>query len=144
MGKQKRADPYGSFNFLVEIDGLTAAGFTEVSGLDVEVSVIEYREGGDFLTRKLPGLKKYSNITLKRGWSQDTSLWNWMNQILEGNIQRADGAITLLDDARQPVSRWRFQNGWPCKWLGPTLDAKSGGFAIETLEIVHEKLELEI
>jgi phage tail-like protein len=140
-----QTNPYGRFNFLLEIDGIAAAGFSEVSGLSCEIDVIEYREGNGKTTtlRKIPGLRKYTNITLKRGMTTDTSLWNWFKSVAEGNAQRADGSILLLDLAGQPVLRWNFHNGWPRKWEGPTLNAKASDVAIETLEIAHEGLDLE-
>lgn len=139
------SDPLGRFNFLLEIDGITAAAFSEVSGLSCEVDVIEYREGGEKAgtVRKIPGLRKYTNITLKRGMTSDKSLWNWFNSVATGNVQRANGSIVLLDSTRQPVLRWNFRNGWPRKWEGPALNARSSDVAIETLEIAHEGLELE-
>jgi len=138
-----RNDPYGNFNFLVEIDGIVKAGFSEVSGLTAEINVIEYREGGDPITvRKLAGLRKYSNIVLKRGLTQDLALWNWFSNVAKGNVQRAAGSIILLDAARNPVLRWKFVQGWPCKWEGPHLNAKSNEIAIEELEIAHEGIEL--
>ena len=137
-------NPYASFNFLVEIDGVTRAGFSECSGLGIEVEVIEYREGADKpnAVRKLPGLSKYSTIVLKRGFTQDKSLWDWFKKVLDGNVQRASGAITLLDNAHNPVLRWVFREAWPSKWEGPTLNGKSKDVAIETLEIQHEGIEL--
>jgi phage tail-like protein len=139
-----RVDPYANFNFLVEIDGITQAGFQEASGLGAEVSVIEYREGNDKTNavRKLPGLARYSSIVLKRGFTQDKSLWNWFKSVLDGSVHRASGTITLLDSARNPVLRWRFREGWPSKWEGPNLNGRSNEVAIETLVIEHEGLEL--
>jgi phage tail-like protein len=139
-----RVDPYANFNFLVEIDGVTQAGFQEVSGLGAEVSVIEYREGADKTNtvRKLPGLIRYSSIVLKRGFTQDRSLWNWFKRVLDGTVQRSSGTITLVDSARNPVLRWNFREGWPSKWEGPALNGKCNEIAIETLVIEHEGLEL--
>ncbi len=139
-----RSDPYANFNFLVEIDGIARAGFAEVSGLSIDVDVIEYREGGDNAgtVRKLPGLIRYTSITLKRGFTQDTSLWNWFKTVLDGAVQRASGSIILLDSSRKPVLRWVFREGWPSKWEGPCLNGKTNDIAIETLVIEHEGLEL--
>jgi len=138
-------DPFGAFNFLVEIDGITAAAFTEVSGLEVDVDVIEYREGSDASlgVRKLPGLVKYSNIVLKRGLTADHSLWDWIKSVIDGAVQRKNMSILLLDDQRQPVLRWNIRRAWPRKWTGPALNAKTSEVAIESLEIAHEGLELE-
>ena len=139
-----RNDPYSAFNFLVEIDGVTVAGFSECSGLSNETDAIEYREGKEDITvRKLPGLVKYSNITLKRGFTQSKELWQWRKQVLDGKTQRRSGTVTLLDEARKPALRWNFREGWPRKLDGPTLNAKTNEVAIETLEIVHEGLKLE-
>ena len=138
-----RNDPFGNFNFLVEIGGVTKAGFSEVSGLDAELEPIEYRTGDEDITvRKIPGLKKFSNITLKRGFTADLSLWNWMKQGLDGKVLRTTMSITLLDESRQPVLRWNIRQAWPCKWEGPELNAKGNDIAIETLEICHEGIEL--
>ena len=145
MAKTPRNDPYGRFNFLLEIDGIARAGFSEVSGLTTETNVVEYREGADRASsfRKLPGLTKFSNITLKRGITQDRSLWDWRKTVMDGATRRADGSIILLDESRKEVVRWNFRNAWPCKWEGPTLNAKSSDVAIETLELAHEGFERE-
>ena len=144
MPANKRNDPFGRFNFRLEIEGVTQAGFSEVSGLSNETEVIEYREGGDKVNtaRKLPGLTKYGNLVLKRGVTTDNSLWNWRKTVIDGAVERRSGSIILLDESRQEILRWNFFNGWPCKWEGPALKAKSNEVAIETLEIAHEGLEL--
>jgi len=143
--KSSRPGPFTVFNFVVEIDGVAAAAFAEVSGLDSETEVIEYRTGDSKVssTLKLPGLTKYSNIVLKRGLTRDLSLWQWRKTVVDGQTDRRNGTIVLLDESGSPVLRWTFRNGWPCKWEGPSLNAKSSEIAIETLEIAHEGLELE-
>ena len=145
-----RNDPYSALNFQVVVtgvfdDGQTVRGsFAEVSGLDAEISPIEYRNGSEDTTvRKLPGLKKFSNITLKRGVIGDLAFWTWIKSVLDGNLQRVDGTITLLDENRQPVMQWKFRRAWPCRWTGPTLNAKNNEVALETLEICHEGLAVE-
>jgi phage tail-like protein len=144
----QRNDPYGQFNFLVQIDGVTMAGFSEVSGLTTDTNVMEYRDGSDNnhgvnTVRKLPGLIKYNNIVLKRGFTQDASLWNWRQSVLQGSTQRQSGSISLLDEGRNKVLSWSFHDGWPVKWEGPALNAKTSEVAIETLEIAHEGLVLD-
>jgi len=145
MPDGKRNDPYGQFNFLIEIDGVVKGGFSEASGLSTDTNIIEYREGAEShgTTRKLPGLMKYNNVVLKRGWTKDRSLWEWRKKVIDGKTQRTGGSIVLLDEARNPALRWNFREGWPSKWEGPTLNAKTSEAAIETLEIAHEGLELE-
>src|SRR5262249_12178909 len=106
-----RHDPYKVFRFRVEIDGLTAAAFSEVSGLESETDVIEYRTGTEpNLHRKLPGLTKYPNIVLKRGITQDDELWKWRQRVIEGNVDRRNGTIVLQDDSGQDQVRWNFRN----------------------------------
>jgi len=139
-----RDDPFSSFNFLVEIDGVTKAGFSECSGISMETDPIEYRNGSEDITvRKLPGLKKYGNITLKRGFTQDEALWKWRKTVLDGKTERRTGSITLLDEARQAALRWTFAEAWPRKLDGATFNAKNNEVAIETLEIVVEDIQVE-
>jgi phage tail-like protein len=142
MATGERKDPFRAYNFLVEIDGITRAGFRECSGLDSSQDPIDYREGGEPLhVRKLPGLVKYSNISLKRGITDDAELWSWRKTVMEGNIQRKNGSIILLDDTGTEKARWNFVNGWPTKWTGPTFNATGNEVAIETLDIVHEGVQ---
>ena len=144
MATPTRTDPYKVFNFIVEIDGIPSAGFMECSGLSAEITVIEYREGGDKNPiRKLPGLRKFSTITLKRGMTQSRDLWQWFNSIIQGKIDRRNGTIAILAVDRTEVARVNFVSGWPCKWEGPHPNAQASEVAIETLEIAHEGLDLE-
>src|SRR5215813_7582194 len=104
-----RKDPYGNFNYLVEIDGITRAAFHEVGGLDSSVEVIEHREGGENITmRKLPGQVKFSNISLKWGMTDDTDLYKWHRQWVDGDpaAARKNGSIVLLDRQGQEKARW--------------------------------------
>lgn len=146
MGVGARNDPYGQFNFLVEIDGIAAAGFSECSGLTHDTDPIEYREGSDpqLTVRKLTGLRKYTNIVLKRGFTQDDALWKWRKDIVNGKVERKSGSIKLLDEERSTVLRWNFREGWIAKWEGPGLNAKTSDVAIESLEIAHEGLDMEV
>jgi len=138
----QRVDPYKNFRFLVEIDGITQASFAECSGLGSEIEVIEYREGGERTTvRKLAGRVRHPDIVLKWGVTTSRELYDWHLQALNGNIQRKNGSIVLLDDAGQEKVRWNFSNGWPCKWDGPSFSGKGNDVAIETLTITCEKQE---
>lgn len=138
-----RNDPYSAFNFVVEIDGVAVAGFSECSGLTTESDIVEYREGNeDFTVRKLPGLKKYTNIALKRGYTASKDLFEWRKKVLDGKTERQSGAIVLLNEAREESLRWTFREGWPSKWEGPSLNAKNSEVAIESLEIAVEDLTL--
>lgn len=145
-----RDDPYPNYNFLVVVNGVSddggaiSVGFSEVSGLDVEIDIIEYRNGNETNTvRKLPGLKKFTNITLKRGVTGDMKFWNWALSGINGQLNRADGSVVLLDENRQEVMRWNFRRGWVCKISGPELNSTSKEIATETIEICHEGLEID-
>jgi phage tail-like protein len=138
----QRVDPYGNFNFRVEIDGITRAAFQEVSGFDSTIDVIEHREGGDNTTpRKLPGMTKHSNIVLKWGLATDTDLYDWHRAAVRGDLQRRNGSIVLLDRRGDEVVRWNFFAAWPAKYDGPDLNAEGNDVAIETLELAHERVE---
>lgn len=144
MATGDRKDPFRSFNFRVELDGITRAGFRECSGLDASQDPIEYREGTEGLTaRKLPGLNKYSNISLKWGMTDDTELWDWRKKAIAGKVDRKNGSIVLLDESGEEKLRWNFREAWPTKWTGPSFNATGNEVAIETLEITHEGLELQ-
>jgi phage tail-like protein len=145
-----RDDPYPSFNFELVVTGISNDGtavkgsFMEVSGLGVEQPAIEYRNGSEDITvRKIPGLKKFSNLTLKWGITGDITLWQWVVDGMNGLVQRAPVALVLLDENRNEVMRWNFTRCWPCKWTGPGLNAKNNEIAIETLEICHEGMAVD-
>jgi phage tail-like protein len=143
MATGDRVDPYAQYNFLIEIDGVARAAFTEVSGLEVSQEVIDYREGSDdAVVRKLPGLKTFANIALKRGFTKDADLWKWRKTTLDGSTERRSGAIILLDEAREEALRFNFREGWICKWDGPQLNSTTNEVAVESIEICHEGLEL--
>ena len=131
--------PHGKFNYKVEIDGLEAGGFSEVTGFDASIDVIEYREGDMTQTPlKIPGLKKYGNITLKQGLVDSMVLYEWMTAGLEGDVERKTLTITLLDIAGSPAASWQIINAWPGKYTAPDFNATSSEVAIESLEIAHE------
>jgi phage tail-like protein len=138
----QRVDPFRNFNFLVELDGIAQGSFTECSGLGSTTQVIENREGGDNVTvRKLPGLTSYSDISLKWGVTSSTELWDWRQQIINGNVVRKNGSIVVFDLANSTeVARWNFVRAWPTKWEGPTFSAKGSDIAIDTLVLAHEGL----
>jgi phage tail-like protein len=142
MATGQRVDPYSNFNFLVEIDGITRAAFQEATGFDSTIDVIEHREGGENTTpRKLPGLTKYSNITLKWGLTDDRELYDWHRQTVLGDVQRKNGSIIVLDAQGNEKVRWNFMNAWPTKWDGPDFNAEGNDVAVETLELAHEGVE---
>jgi phage tail-like protein len=143
MATGSRVDPYRGFNFLVEIDGITQAGFQEVSGLDASTPAVDYRQG-DFGTRgasKLPGINTYSAISLKRGITDAKELWDWRQTVIDGKTERKNGSIVLLDEKGTEKIRWNFSAAWPSKWTGPAFNATSGTVAVEALELTHEEVK---
>ncbi len=131
--------PHGKFRYKVEIDGLDAGGFSEVTGFDASIDVMEYREGDMVQTpMKLPGLKKYGNITLKQGLADSMVLYEWMTSGINGEVDRKTITITLLDDEEAPAASWQVINAWPMHYTAPDFNATSSEVAIETLEIAHE------
>ena len=131
--------PYGKFIYKVEIDGLEAGGFSEASGFDASIDVIEYREGDMVQTpMKLPGLKKYGNITLKQGVADSMVMYEWMIAGVEGEVERKTITITILDETETATASWQVINAWPAKYTAPDFNATASEVAIETLEIAHE------
>jgi phage tail-like protein len=136
-----RRDPFRAYNFMVELDGIRRAGFREVSGLDMSQDAIEYREGTDpFHVRKLPGVVKYSNITLKSGMTDDWELWEWKQDAANGKDARRNGSIVMMDGEGSEVLRWNFEGAWPTQWSGPSLNASGNEVAIETLVLAVERV----
>lgn len=152
-----RIDPYRSYNFLVTfmdsssslmsvlsaIQTVALGGFSECSGLEMDLDVEEYKEGGgNGAILKFPTRVKYSNIRLRRGVAVSDDLWTWHYSFAQGSGKRRDGVIVLQDDQQNPVKVWSFQRGLPVKWLGPSLNAAQSQIAIEEIEIAHEGLKL--
>lgn len=136
--------PLPKFSFQVKWDSAVMS-FEEVSGLDVEAQPIEYRHGDSpaYTTIKMPGLKKYGNVTMKKGvFKGDNKFWDWFNKIKMNTIQRVPVTISLLDEAGKPTMVWTLANAWPSKITGTDLKAQGNEVAIETIEIVHEGLTI--
>lgn len=140
-----RNDPLRSFNFLVNFGDETIAGFSEVTGLTVDGDATDYREGTDKVNsvRKLVGLRKYTNIQLKRGYTRNDKLWRWFADTANGKDNRRDGIITLLDEERRPVLRWRVKSAWVNKLETGGFKASASEVLIETVELVHEGVLME-
>ena len=134
--------PYRNFRFRLEIDGLDAGSFSEVSGFDATMDVVEYRAGGDpaITPTKLPGLIKYGNITLKWGSSETMVLYDWLIDITEGTIEKKTVTLTALDEEGSPAASWRCINAWPVKYTAPDFNGTSSEIAVETIELAHEGL----
>jgi len=151
-----RHDPLPNHNFVISLVDSTStlgdaqpalagvldaplAGFAECAGLELTLQPEEYKEGGNnggalrFASRAA-----WANITLKRGVTDSTELWDWHFGFVEGRGKRRDGVIVLLDAARSPVQAWYFRRGLPVKYTGPSLNATQNAVAIEAIEIAHE------
>jgi len=127
--------------FLVEIDNIVQAGFSEATIPDTSQDPIEYREGNELPTvRKIPGLIKYGNLTLKWGITDSMELYEWRKQVEQGKMgdARRNIAVILMDEEGNPRNRWEFAHAWPNKYDAPDMNAKGNDIAIETLEIAHE------
>lgn len=138
-----RNDPYAAFNFLVEIEGLLAGGFSEVSGLEFESETQDYREGGrnDYV-HKLPGPMRYTqNLTLRRGLTDIDVLWAWQQDVAKGTIERRNGTIYMLNRMGIPTMWWDFIEAYPVKWSGPQFRADTNALAFEAIELVHRGLK---
>jgi phage tail-like protein len=136
-----RQDPYRQFRFRIEIDGISQAGFNEVTFADTTTEPVEYREGTEPpVSRKLSGLTKYGNITLKWGITDSMDLYNWRQQVIDSGAEdaRKNMSITLVDEKGADKARWDIVEAWPTKYDPPDFSAKGNEVAIETLEIVHE------
>lgn len=141
MATGERKDPYRQFRFRVEIDGISQAGFSECTFADTTTDPVEYREGNEPpVFRKLSGLTKYGNITLKWGITDSMDLYNWRQQVIDaGALNNRKGiVITLIDEAGNDKSQWNIVEAWPSKYDPVDFSAKGNEVAIETLEIVHE------
>ncbi len=140
-----RLDPYSGYNFMVELDGVTRAGFKDCSGLESSQEARTYREGTDKnpSMRKLAGLVSYGNLTLSRGITNDRKLWDWRKKAADGEVERHNISVTLLDDKGNPKISWNLFECWPTKWTGPSLDATADEIAIESLELAYERMEVD-
>jgi phage tail-like protein len=191
MATTQRKNPYAAFNFVVSMSGSPTSsgggstsgasgatsgagstsaigGFMEVSGLDGENAVIEYREGADqssstsggsggsttgAYVRKLPGLERYPNVVLRRGICGDLTLWNMRKAIRDAtngpefntdlNAVTPSLTITLQNEIHQPVLSWILHNVWVSKLSGPSLNAKANEIAVESVEFVCERIEID-
>lgn len=137
--------PLSKFHFQVEWGG-TKIGFTEISGLDSELEVIEYRQGAspEYSKIKMPGMRKFSNITMKRGMFQgDNEYYEWLNSVQLNTIERRDITISLLNQDHEPIVVWKVRNAFPTKVQSTDLKADGNEIAIESMEIVHEGLSIQ-
>ena len=140
------AYPLPVFHFSVEWGGQTAA-VAEVTGLNWEAQVIEYRDGlsPEFSTIKMSGLMKYSNVTLKKAvFAGDGEFFQWFNQVKMNKPERRDVNISLLNEEHEPVMSWRIVNAWPTKITSPDLKGSGNEVALESVELAHEGITIDV
>lgn len=135
-------DPFRNFRFRLEVGDIQQAGFSEVSGIDASIDVIDYRVGNDPThNRKLSGLTKFSNITLKWGITNSVDMYTWIENAINGNVERKDVTIVAIDEEGNDAATWVITSAWPSKYTGPSFDAKGNAVAIESLELAHEGMK---
>jgi phage tail-like protein len=144
MALGDRNDPVPCFNFAVLVNGVVVAGFSDVSGLQAEVEILEYREGGvnEYIHKRAGPIRYSSNLTLKRGVTDATAFWSWYCDVMQGKVERKSVSVVLLDSAGDEKRRWNFQRAYPVKWVGPELRATTSEVAAESLELAHDGLAL--
>jgi phage tail-like protein len=136
-----REDPFPAFRFEVVLDDMPVSGFSECTGLQLELDVLDQPEGGqNSFTLKFPGRTKQSNITLKRG-IVDRRMWDWFYDLTQGKVRFRNGSILIRDPSGSTVGmEWQFTRAFPTKWVGPDLNASQNNVAVETLELCHQGL----
>jgi phage tail-like protein len=127
--------------FYVQINGITQAVFTELSGLSLETEVFEYAEGGNnAFPHRLPGRSKVGNLVLKRGITQNNELFKWCRDITNGKIDKRNISVLMFDTEGKEMGRWDFVKAYPIKWTGPQFQADGQQTAVESLELAHDGL----
>ncbi|MEV6814041.1 phage tail protein [Micromonospora sp. NPDC051296] len=137
-------DPYRAYNFKLLVNGVTNGHFTEVSGLEVNIPAVPYREQGNDRIRMVPGQVEYGPVTLHFGLTASRELWDWVHAVARGTVNRRNVSVVLLDAAgTAEVLRWNLINAWPTNWRGAHLNTLGQEIAIAALTLRYESLELE-
>jgi phage tail-like protein len=136
-------DPYRSYNFKLEVQGVTQGHFAECSNLGIRVQAIAYREAGNQqVVHRIPGRVEYADVQLRYGLTTSRDLWNWFMNAATGAVERKNVSVILLDSSGvNEVVRWNLNRAWPREWNGAPLDARGQEIAIETVTLVFETLE---
>lgn len=136
-------DIYRAYNFKLEIQGITAGHFTEVSGLGVKVQAIEFREGGAGpAVRKLAGRVEYGDVTLCYGLTESVALWEWLMAVVSGRVEPKNATIHVMaPDGMETKMSWNLSNAWPSEWRGARFDAMGNEAAIECVRLSHEGIQ---
>lgn len=127
--------------FRLEIDGIAQGTFSACDGLEASIDVVEFADGSDGVARKRPGRTRCANIVLRRGTTGNHELWNWFKQVMNGHVERRNGAVIVCDDVGNEAFRYNFSEAWPCRWKSLELDADRPGTLVEELEIAIERID---
>jgi phage tail-like protein len=139
-----QVDPYRAYNFKLLINGVTNGHFTEVSGMEVSIARMAYKDGPNDSIRFVPGQVDYEPVVLHFGLTASRELWDWTNSAVQGRVSRRNVSIVLMDAAgTAEVLRWNLLNAWPCRWRGAHLHTLGQEIAIESIALAYERLELE-
>ena len=141
MATRRPFDHIGSAKFKIEIEGITVGAFAAIDGIEASTDVVTFADGGDPQVHKRPGRTRYANIVLKRGYTNNTELWTWYQNVVQGRAERKAGSIIVLDEAMNEIVRYNFYEAWPCRWKSLVMQADQPGVLVEELEIVTEKIE---
>jgi len=142
MARARSADPVQQFKFQVVIEGIGGIGFSTVSGLESEIEVAEYREGGFERTHKLPGIENTGEVTLERGATKDNQTFEWFKEAVDGDPRRVVNIIER-DHAHNAVKTYTLYNAWASRFTAGELDATSSEVALEAVELQFEQIEVE-
>lgn len=135
-------DPYANYIFEVWIDGSPAAGFTDVSGLEMEMETVPYREGGvDDHVHRLPGQFDHATLELRRGLTDDETFWTWIQDVMSGRVVRKPIAVKQRDSDGSLGWEWVFREAYPTAWRGPDLTSREDGVAIESVEFTYSRFD---
>lgn len=142
MPNRRPNDHLVNSKFRIEIEGVTQGEFLAVDGLESKTEVVHYADGGDIISRKRPGRSSFSNILLRRGYTNSDELWNWYKRVLDGKVERKAGSIIICGDDGSEILRYNFFEGWPCRWKSMELNAAGPtGSLVEEIEIAVEVIQ---
>ncbi len=138
-----QSDPYTQFNFEVQVDGEPVAGFSEISGITMQLETVQYREGGvNDHVHSLPGTFSHANLVMERGMTEDATFWQWIEEVMSGTVTRKDIVIKLQEDFQgQSVWGWEFTGAYPTRWQGPDLIGAKNRMAFESIELTYQRFE---
>ena len=135
-----RVDPFRSYRFSVEIDGITEAYFTEITGIEASYDIMYFMTGDIDNSTSLPGLVRNTNITLKQGTTDNMEIFEWFKGEpgMAGAVERKDVTIKAVDDQQAELAVWTFYDAWPCRYVVSDFNASESAVVIETLEMAYE------